>query len=336
MDGKLLEDIICYSPGTGFVGTGEKTRKSGKFEKSTVQTAFVSKYSPCQGQPGSRPEHLRNDPAADWVLLEINDSSFRNQPSVNALHYDNLSENQSLQIIGFPGGDIVWKSGDIVSSITVKEFRPRAHPSPGVIDYWGSDETRPGMSGGGVFTDDGALVGIHRSNSDAVMKRGGIRAEVIVRRLREDHKMDFLSAPRSAEIQLKNLVLSLGLDNKLLELINSAIKKNKKTESSSEAEELVEKLENAAEKSDRQEALDSIRESLEQKQKDAAATQKRKSPTIRPDYAQLAEQLRHGEVILCLGQEVSRLLGAKIPSTAEIKQYLSQEEFPGPLSEVCE
>ncbi|MCP4363947.1 MAG: trypsin-like peptidase domain-containing protein [Planctomycetes bacterium] len=332
----LLEDIICYPPGLGFVGTGEKTRQSGEFKKSTVETAFVSKYSPCKGERGPRPDKLRNDPAADWVLLEINDSSFCNQPPVNALHYDNLSEDQSLQIIGFPGGDTVWKSGDIVNSITVKDFRPRAHPSPGMIDYWGSDETRPGMSGGGVFTDDGALVGIHRSNSDAVMKRGGIRAEVIVGRLQKAHKMDFLATPRSAEIQLKNLVLSLGLDNKLLDLINSAIKKNKETESSSEADELLEQLENAAEESDRQKVLDSVRESLEQKQKDAATTQKRTTPTVRPDYVRLSKQLKRGEVILCLGQEISHLLGGGIPSTAEIKKYLGQENFLGPLSELCE
>ena len=168
------------------------------------------------------------------------------------------------------------------------------------------------------------------------MKRGGIQAEVIIGRLRKDHKMGFLATPRSAEIQLKNLLLSLQLDGKLLHLINSEIKKKKDVESSSEADDLVEQLESAAEQSDRQKVLDSTCESLEQKQKDVATTQKQKTPTVRPDYVRLSKQLKRGEVILCLGQEISHLLGGRIPSTAEIKQYLSQEEFSGPLSELCE
>ncbi|MCI5212794.1 MAG: hypothetical protein D3910_29280, partial [Candidatus Electrothrix sp. ATG2] len=69
----LLEDIICYPPGKGFIRTGEDTRKSGTFEDANVQAASVSKYSPCKGECGPRPEELRDDPASDWVLLEVHD-----------------------------------------------------------------------------------------------------------------------------------------------------------------------------------------------------------------------------------------------------------------------
>ena len=57
----------------------------------------------------------------------------------------------------------------------------------------------------------------------------------------------------------------------------------------------------------------------------------------KPDYAKLASQLNQGQVILCLGQELSPLLGAGIPCTAELISKLAFEEnFHGPLSEICE
>lgn len=63
---------------------------------------------------------------------------------------------------------------------------------------------------------------------------------------------------------------------------------------------------------------------------------RRKAVASRPDYTKLAGQLQNGQVILCLGQELSHLLGAELPSTEAIKQHLSQNGFHGPLSELCE
>ncbi|MCI5210411.1 MAG: hypothetical protein D3910_16845, partial [Candidatus Electrothrix sp. ATG2] len=64
--------------------------------------------------------------------------------------------------------------------------------------------------------------------------------------------------------------------------------------------------------------------------------QKEKTAAV-PDYARLVESLHKGQVVLCLGQELSHLLGAPIPSTEEIIRRLVREEgFHGPLSELCE
>jgi hypothetical protein len=58
---------------------------------------------------------------------------------------------------------------------------------------------------------------------------------------------------------------------------------------------------------------------------------------VMPDYAKLVGQLNQGQVVLCLGQELSPLLGAGIPCTAELISKLAFEEnFHGPLSEICE
>ncbi|WP_339137527.1 MAG: SIR2 family protein [Candidatus Electrothrix sp. GW3-4] len=63
----------------------------------------------------------------------------------------------------------------------------------------------------------------------------------------------------------------------------------------------------------------------------------KEGPEATPDYAKLAENLNKGQVVLCLGQELSHLLGAPVPSTEELIHRLVREEgFHGPLSELCE
>ncbi|MCI5123158.1 MAG: hypothetical protein D3925_01445, partial [Candidatus Electrothrix sp. AR5] len=59
----------------------------------------------------------------------------------------------------------------------------------------------------------------------------------------------------------------------------------------------------------------------------------RKTSTDGPDYVKLADRLREGKVILCLGQDV----GNPVPSTEQIIECLvGQEGFQGSLSELCE
>jgi hypothetical protein len=191
---RLLEDIICYPPGKGFIGTAEKFRRSGTFENSSVRVASVSKYSPCKGAPVSRPEHLRNNPASDWVLLEIADPSFRYQPSVQALlREDELPAGATLRVIGFPGGAFDWKNGDIVKSIELKGSCPDMHSASGILVYrraWERGE-ETGMSGSGIFDDDGNFVGIHRSNADVVIKQSGIQLAEIARYLVVTYQLKF-------------------------------------------------------------------------------------------------------------------------------------------------
>ncbi|MCP4702757.1 MAG: trypsin-like peptidase domain-containing protein, partial [Gammaproteobacteria bacterium] len=308
----LLEDIICYPPGLGFVGTGEKTRKSGEFEKSTVQTASVSKYSPCKGERGPRPDELSNDPASDWVLLEIDDATFRHQPSVKALlREDGLSADATLQVTGFPGGDITWTNGDMVSPATARGFRLRGYSTPGILDYEGSEETHAGMSGCGIFDEKGTLVGIHRSSTDAAMKREGVRAAAIARQLLENYQMEFSSGIRQASApgnpiarakkQLKSLLWDFELDDDLDALVRNEFKRLEREGMASSDEDLLEKIGNAYDDHGEWEALVNFLETLDKKIRNITAG---------PDYTKLAKQLERGEVILCLGQEISHLSGA--------------------------
>ncbi len=127
--------------------------------------------------------------------------------------------------------------------------------------------------------------------------------------------------------QLKSLLLDFDLDDSLCKVVRSEFKRMEENGVDSGDEELLEKIGNAYNEPDEWQILVSFLETLDKNVKNVAAG---------PDYARLAKQLAQGEVILCLGQETSHLFGAPIPSTAEIKKYLSQAEFPGPLSELCE
>ena len=159
--------------------------------------------------PGPRPKLVRDTLASDWVLLEIDDPSFYHQPAIRALGDEQPLKDKTLTVTGFPfgAGTIAerqeaeaqgrgkdypfWKDGRPVLAATAKSFRPADHAEPGMLDYEGPEETRPGMSGGGIFDDDRAFVGIHRSNSDPTMRRGAVRAESIARFLRDTHRMEF-------------------------------------------------------------------------------------------------------------------------------------------------
>lgn len=49
-------------------------------------------------------------------------------------------------------------------------------------------------------------------------------------------------------------------------------------------------------------------------------------PKTGPEYAALADRLQRGRVALCLGQELSHLLGASLPSTEQIIKHLVGEQ----------
>jgi hypothetical protein len=64
---------------------------------------------------------------------------------------------------------------------------------------------------------------------------------------------------------------------------------------------------------------------------------RKRATDIGPNYKKLAARLRKGCVVLCLGQELSPLLGASVPSTEQIiNSLVEKQEFRGPLSEICE
>ncbi|XOF35106.1 MAG: S1 family peptidase [Candidatus Electrothrix sp. YB6] len=130
-----------------------------------------------------------------------------------------------------------------------------------------------------------------------------------------------------AKKQLRGLLMDFDLDDSLCDVARNEFKQMEEQGIDSGDEELLEKIGNAYDEPDDWQALVSFLETLDKNVKNTAAG---------PDYPRLATQLARGEVILCLGQEISHLFGASAPSTAEIKKYLCEEEFLGPLSELCE
>jgi hypothetical protein len=130
-----------------------------------------------------------------------------------------------------------------------------------------------------------------------------------------------------AKKQLRSLLMDFDLEDSLCDVARNEFKRLEEEGIASGDQELLEKIRNAQDEPDAWQDLVSFLETLDKNVKNAAAG---------PDYPRLAEQLARGDVILCLGQEISHLFGASAPSTAEIKKYLSQTDFPGPLSELCE
>ena len=329
-DDLLLEDIICYPPGKGFFKTVENKRRSGE-SIAKARVAVVSKYSPCKGELGSRPDHLKNNPALDWVLLEIDDPLFRNHASVKEVCKDDLSADQTLQVIGFPGGDATWEEGDMVSPVTAEGFRLRGDSTPAILDYEGGEETRAGMSGCGIFDDKGVLVGIHRSSTDASMKKEGVRIERIIQEVRETHQMKFVSEA-SAKIDSASQIqqLQMSLISRLEEIkpvfliINEQLQRMVKEEVQEKDEIILNHVEQFLGNTIDADTFIGFFQSLNDEDND------------KPDYQTLVEQLKNGKVIFCLGQELSHLFGAQLPSTEEIKKHLSEQDIHVPLSELCE
>jgi hypothetical protein len=99
-----------------------------------------------------------------------------------------VTSNLKLKIYGFPGGaghiadkgrGHYWETGDKVESAEPGSFMQTRTPDAGMLKLDGPDETRPGMSGGGIFDSEGVFVGIHRSVTDIALARNAISAEHI-------------------------------------------------------------------------------------------------------------------------------------------------------------
>lgn len=192
--GPLLKEIFCWKPGKGYSRTYPNKRKSG--EHPGVLKAKVSDRSPCGGISGEVPENLRL-PQNDWVLLEIDDPLFEAMPAVKQWG-SVMNQISILSIIGFPGGAGLqnqrnnghfWDTNDLVESTTSKNFQQNRTPETGMLKLNGPDETRPGMSGGGIFDSVDFFVGVHRSVTDAALVRGAVSAEYIQDWIFNNHKL---------------------------------------------------------------------------------------------------------------------------------------------------
>jgi serine/threonine protein kinase len=218
----LLEDIICYPPGYGFIRTTQNSRRCGTFPNAEAYPATVSSYSPCQGTLGPRDKKLKDAITSDWVLLEVDEPNFLHRPAIRVLNPERSYNGLVLSTIGFPFGAgtlaekelaekngkgneyTFWKNGKVVIPTRARNFRFTGYCEPGMLDYEGPEETRPGMSGGGVFDDDGVFIGIHRSATDATMKKGAISCEAIALHLYETHQLEFFSVRKEIPSSLNH------------------------------------------------------------------------------------------------------------------------------------
>jgi hypothetical protein len=176
--GPVYNEILCWRPGQGYTRTYRDKRRCG--DHPDIYRATLSPLSPCGGLPEGVPDELRDAPN-DWVLLEIDDPAF--QKEGRPLRWSAIDEDAEVHIVGFPGGAGLtrhaegthfWVSGSLVENLASGPFNQTRTPEPGMLSLSGTDETRPGMSGGGIFDEHGALVGLHRAADDIAMQRNAI------------------------------------------------------------------------------------------------------------------------------------------------------------------
>jgi hypothetical protein len=174
--GILLGEILCWPPGKGFVKFEVGSQWPGG-RKGTWTAKVVDLYD-------RTTLNLKSDdllPAKDWLLLDVNEQSFQDYPSVAAWS-DHAQARVS--IIGYPDGARTWSTGDLVQSLQARGFRSeRIADTPALTDLTGPEETAPGMSGGGVFDESGAFIAMHRSQRTLARSTGGIAANHIASEL---------------------------------------------------------------------------------------------------------------------------------------------------------
>jgi hypothetical protein len=117
----------------------------------------------------------------DWILLEIeNKEEAYAAPTVP--FWSRPDPSGPFLVCGYPGAEPHTR-GKVKP--TIPDYRLKLHESDlGVLRLVG-DETRPGMSGGGLFDTEGVFVGIHRSKRDEEMKLVAVSADFIRQRLKE-------------------------------------------------------------------------------------------------------------------------------------------------------
>ncbi len=128
---------------------------------------------------------LQLDGHSDWVLLEFEDRAISEPfdlPSVSNWRTDKADYGRICTIIGYPGGSAELKPPARKVEPTLGfENVPIKQQEAGLIDFEGV-QTRPGMSGGGVFdVDANTFVGLHRSRNDLALNLTAVAASQFAR-----------------------------------------------------------------------------------------------------------------------------------------------------------
>jgi hypothetical protein len=132
---------------------------------------------------GDLPREDRHNAADDWAVLSIADSL--DATAAASLHTV-ISDNDAgpFDIVGYPGGEQSFLRGIVVPSQSSQPLKSRSH-STGVLLLTG-DGTRPGCSGGGVFTAEGkSFAGLHRARDEDTLQLHAVSATHIMRMLKD-------------------------------------------------------------------------------------------------------------------------------------------------------
>jgi hypothetical protein len=197
-----------------------------------------------------------------------------------------------------------------------------------------------GYSGSPLCDEQGRLIAVVSHKVDAGQRGHAVAVSNLKSIFPEiERLMPLFSGLRAAAVspadriaragkRFKSLLFDFDLDDSLCKVVRNEFKRMDEEGVAEGDEELLEKIESAAADSEEWNALIRFLQLLDQKTRNSTAG---------PNYEKLAEQLNSGHVVLCLGQELSHLLGAPFPSTAQIITRLAAaEDFRGPLSELCE
>lgn len=128
--------------------------------------ALEAQVSNCLHFPNGEiePQH-RGAFAEDWVLLEVEEPRFATAAEPVRAWSNPCPQN--LRLYGYPGGRASVTTHYLVQPKDSREFR-LDNESNGIICTRGPEDAGRGMSGGGLFNQEGELIGIHRSIDNQV------------------------------------------------------------------------------------------------------------------------------------------------------------------------
>lgn len=172
--GPLQTKIACWPPGKGYVPVGAHDAWPDGPDDGT----WTAKVFDTLGRSPDAIDPNDVSEADDWVLLDVDDADFQEYPAI--CDWGELRKGDQITVVGYPGGAMRWITGTPVEPYEASRFRAgRSSDSPGTLKLEGSDNTAPGMSGGGVFEPSGRLVGLHRAQSKETLEFGAVRASHI-------------------------------------------------------------------------------------------------------------------------------------------------------------
>lgn len=187
--GAIASDIKVWPPGVGF-------------NEAEAKTAIVCKELSAIDL-GEIPYEKRGEHINDWVILEIKDLNATQGDGITSdvwgkdtsPHFLQGLYSERYEIIGYPGGNESFMKG--ITKPTRSCSASYKDEEDGLLVLKG-DETRPGMSGGGIFKIKslfgqvlfGAeirLVGIHRGRNDGTMQLSGLSGDLIKAHIESDN-----------------------------------------------------------------------------------------------------------------------------------------------------